>query len=142
MHEFFPLFIHTCCLGCDGCEAAESLRRWLAMPGPSRARSFSAGPVRNGSSQAATCRVARVTISINVSTLGQHSPTRSRWQTNPLLLPPPTYREGPRFLFCEELSGPKSNVSCLGSHPCFDICTGDLASPETQMEGRSHRQIV
>jgi hypothetical protein len=139
MHEFFPLFIHTCCLGCDGCEAAESLRRWLAMPGPSRARSFSAGPVRNGSSQAATCRVARVTISINVSTLGQHSPTRSCWQANPFSLSLPTYREGREFLLlCETLFVPEPDIGSLGSHTRFDVCVGDLASPETQMEGRSH----
>jgi hypothetical protein len=68
----------------------------------------------------------------HVSPARQHSPTRPCWQTNPLLLPLPTYREGRRsLLLCEAFFGPKSDISCLGSHTCFDVCVGDLAGPET-----------
>jgi hypothetical protein len=101
-----------------------------AMPGSGLGHS---PPGRAGTFPLQRRLVAWPGLLSHVSTLRQYSPY---WQANPFSLSLPAYREGRElFLLYETSFVPEPDIGSLGSHTCFDVRVGDLASPETQMEG-------
>ena len=128
-YEVFPPFIHTCCLNCDGCEAAQVVNKAISR---ARARSFSTGSFRHVFSE-----------------VSQHSPTQLGRVGKPVHF-------HSRFQRAEKGASPSysvdrhsfQNVGCLWSHTQFDVCVGDFTTkrvtlpPEQRVDSTYLRPLL